>query len=118
MRKLTETWQDASVLFDDLIGLHDATIYAIRFTPNERQCTLVLSEVQKFSEATGFQTAHNTLLAKMHGANLVDSQKAEELVGYDVVKAELLPDSLWISTLAGSLLIRFEKISFELPNGD
>ena len=118
MKKLTETWQEASVLFHDVIGLHDATIDAIRFTPNERRCTLVFSEVQKFSEASGFQAAYKTLLVKMYGANVVESEKAEELVGYDVVKAELLPDSLWISTLAGNLLVRFERVNFELPNAD
>lgn len=116
MRYLTDTWQEATDFFHRMIGLHDSTINDLQAVPGCGQCTLVLREVYCHSDELGFQVAYKSLLVEMLGVKTLPLKQANDLLGYDIVDAELLLGSLWINTLAGNFLFRFESIRFALPD--
>lgn len=118
MRYLTDTWPEATAFFHGVIGLHDSTIDGLRAVPGWSQCTLVLSEVYRHSDELGFQMAYKSLLVEMLGVATLPPKQTDELIGYDIVDAELLPRSLWINTLAGNTSFRFESIRFALPDAE
>ena len=75
-----------------------------------------LGDVYKVSDLETLIPAYDGLLVEMSGSRILQPERVPELLGYDIVSAELLPHSLWISTIAGSLTFQFEEIWFSLPD--
>lgn len=116
MKYLTDTWLEATELFNNIMGLHDSTVIDVAIVLGQNHCTLALNEVYQHSEGIGFHLAYKILLVEMLGTTTITPQQADGLIGYDIVDAELRPGSLWIKTLAGSMLFRFESIRFAIPD--
>ena len=115
MKLLTETWESAASFFHQVAGLHDSTVEEIRVLPYVGRCILVLHDVYRHTAEEGFVVEYQRLFIEMDEAKVSRMEKAIELLGFDIIDAKLFPDSLWISTSAGSLTFQFKGLRFLLP---
>ena len=112
---LTESWGEAVTFFHKMIALHDSTIEAIEFVQDKARCTILINEVYGRSGEHCLSLAYKFLYVKLTGARIDKPNMVANVLGQDIVLAELRPGSLWISTIAGSLTFQFDTISFGVP---
>jgi hypothetical protein len=115
MKSLTNSWPEAVAFFESVIGLHDAMIESVDIEQDHQRAVIVLSQVSRHSTEIGFSVAYEHLHVEMLGCSVDDPKSISKYLGYDIVDAELLPGSLWIKTLVGSLCFKFKSIGFQLP---
>ncbi len=114
-RSLTGEWPEALEFFEAVVGLHDAGIDGFALDDGGAVLSMRLWDESSYSDETGWTTIHETLSVDMVGAEGPATEVLREHIGYDIIEAALDKTSLRIETLQGTLMFRFAKIRFSVP---
>jgi hypothetical protein len=114
MKILTSTWFEANEFFRRFVGFHDSTIEAVQICSETKSCVMTIEDVFEYSIDYGHHIIFEQLSIEMFDVVLSESDEITNVYGYDIVDSELKPESLWVSTLNGSIVFHFSSIRFIL----
>jgi hypothetical protein len=111
----SEDWSQVTEFWNSVLGMHDAVLTDAQNSKAAATLTLGFQDVLTHDPSGGFRLLYPKVQLLLSGVEVSQARRVTDAVGNDIVAAELLPNELWVNTMAGSFTVAFSSLRFVIP---